>query len=103
MLAIANIPREVNHGSDGRAFIGRTTLNSGSVSVTVSTANIRSTSLFRSMVSIPSSLGVGANSGGGLCIQSVVHLVSFMISRPTGTAVPWNEVVHYELVQTVSP
>lgn len=88
--------------TDGRAFTGRATIASGSALVTVSTANIRSTSLFRSLVSIPSSLGVAANSGGGICVRSVVHMVSFAIARPTGVAVPWDEQVHWELLQTTS-
>lgn len=75
---------------------GRTTLSSGSVSVTVSNAMINSDQLVGLTLEIGSA-GVGANSGGGIAVNSVVHGTSMALTRPTGVAVPWDDTVHWEI------
>jgi len=85
--------------TDGRAFCGRTTLGSGSASVTVSTGVINSNSMFR-LASIVGSTALGANSGGGVVVNSIVSGVSFALARPTGTAVAWSDIVSWEIVRT---
>ena len=86
-------------GLSGRAFCGRTTLGSGSASVTVSTGVINSNSMFR-LASIVGSTALGANSGGGVVVNSIVSGVSFALARPTGTAVAWSDIVSWEIVRT---
>ena len=75
---------------------GRTTINSGSASVTVSNAMVASDQLVGLTLEIGSA-GAGANSGGGIGVNSVVHGVSMALARPTGTAVPWDDVVMWEI------
>src|SRR3989304_3485665 len=80
-------------------FANRTTLNSGSASVVVSTALVSSNSLIM-FGTQPSSVGVGANSGGAIVVNSIVSGTSFAFARATGTAVPWNEVIMWSLIKT---
>src|SRR5262245_17099997 len=80
-------------------WAGRTTLNSGSVSVTVSTCIIQSNSILH-MATFPASRGVAANSGGYIGVASVVDGRSFAFARATGVAVPWDEVISWEIVRT---
>lgn len=81
-----------------RQFIGRTTLNSGSAFQTVSTAVVNSDSIFR-LATQPSSIGPAGASGGCVVVNSIVSGVSFALARAYGTAAPWNEVVHWEIVR----
>lgn len=94
-------PRMLRTSRPGGAqqFAGRTTLSSGSASVTVSTAVVNSDTMFF-LGSVVTSAGGAANSGGGLAVNSVVSGVSFALARPTGTAVPFDETVSWELVLT---
>jgi hypothetical protein len=80
-------------------WAGRTVLASGSATITVSTAAIQSDSIVR-YGTLPSSLGVAANSGGTIVVSSIVDGVSFALARATGVAVPWDETVMWELVRT---
>jgi len=84
---------------DGRAFCGRTTLGSGSASVTVSTGVVNSNSMFR-LASIVASVSVGVNSGGYIAINSIVSGVSFALARSTGVAVAMPEIVSWEIIRT---
>jgi hypothetical protein len=80
-------------------FAGRTTLNSGSVSVTVSTAAVRSNSIFR-LATVVSTVGLGHNSGGNIVVNSVVHNTSFALARAVGVACPFPEIATWEIVNT---
>jgi hypothetical protein len=46
-----------------------------------------------------SSVGVAANSGGAVVINSIVNGISFAFARETGVAVPWNTTINWMLVQ----
>jgi len=81
------------------AWAGRTTLNSGSATVTVSTTMVSSDDIIRYGSSV-SSVGVGANSGGAIVVNSIISATSFAFARATGTAVPWDEIIMWELVRT---
>lgn len=83
------------------AWAGRTTVDSGTVSVTVSTTMITSDAIFRLGSSV-SSVGLGANSGGVIVVNSIVDSVSFALVRATAIAAPWDEIVMWELVRTTS-
>lgn len=80
------------------AWIGRTTLSSGSAAVTVTTAHAASDMVVK-YGSVVGSVGVGANSGGAIVVNSVVAGTSFAFARATGVAVPWDEVIMWELVR----
>lgn len=75
----------------------RTTLTSGSASVTVSTALVNSDSIFW-MATVPTSVGV--NSGGGIVVSSIVSGKSFAFARAEGQGVGWNEVITWTLIRT---
>ncbi len=79
-------------------FAGLTTLASGSASVTVSTGVINSNSMFR-LATIANSVGAASNSGGHVVVNSIVSGVSFALARATATAIPWDEVVSWEIVK----
>ena len=81
------------------AWAGLTTLSSGSATVTVSTTMVRSDCIVR-MGSSVASVGLGANSGGAIVVNSIVDSVSFAFVRATAIANPWDEVVMWELVRT---
>lgn len=87
----------LSHAAVSGMFAGLTTINSGSSSVTVSTAVVTSGSLIMYGTN-PSS--IGPNSGGGIAVSSVVDGVSFAFARPTGNAVAWDETVMWEIVRT---
>lgn len=79
-------------------FAGRTTLNSGTATVVVSTAVVNSDSFFRlAEVGVP---GVGSNSGGHVVINSIVSGVCFTLARATGVASPVNATISWEIVRT---
>jgi len=80
-------------------WAGRTTLSSGSSSVTVSTALVNSDSLILKCSEV-ASVGVGANSGGAILVNSIVSATSFAFARATGTAAPWDETVMWMLIRT---
>jgi hypothetical protein len=80
-------------------FVGRTTIDSGSTSVTVSTALVQADSLILKTVEV-GSVGLAANSGGGIVVNSIVAGVSFAFARPTGVAVPWDDTVMWELIKS---
>ena len=92
-------PLRTRTSGEANPWAGRTTLNSGSAAVTVATALVQSDSIIR-YGTLPSSLGVAANSGGGIVVSSVVDSVSFDFARATGVAVPWDEQVMWEIVKT---
>lgn len=108
---MANNPNEVLHGpllegamtartaaGDGQ-FAGRTVLQSGSASVTVSTAVVNSDSIIRYGSEV-SSVGIGANSGGAIVVNSVISGTSFAFARATGVDVAWDETVMWEIMRT---
>ncbi len=78
-------------------FAGRTTLASGSSSVTVSTAMVNSNSIILAMSEVGS---VGANSGGALVVNSIVSGTSFALARSTANAVAWDDTVMWLLLRT---
>lgn len=81
-------------------YQGFTTLASGSSSVTVSTAVVRSADFIRYGTRV-SSVGVATTSGGGVVVNanSIVGGVSFAFARATGTAVGWDETIMWEIVK----
>ncbi len=83
------------------AWAGRTTVASGTATVTVSTTMITSDCIIRQASSV-ASVGVGANSGGAIVVNSIVDAVSFAFVRATAVAAPWDEIVMWELVRTSS-
>ncbi len=80
-------------------WAGRTNVPSGSATVTVSTALVNSDSIIRFGTEV-TSVGVGANSGGAVVVNSIVSGVSFAFARATAVAAPWDETVMWELVKT---
>lgn len=80
-------------------WAGRTTLNSGSATITVSTTLIQSDSIIRYGTQA-NSVGVAANSGGPIVVANVVDGVSFDFASATGIAVPWDRTIMWELVRT---
>ena len=80
-------------------WAGRTTLNSGSATVVVSTSAVQSDDIFK-IAENPGSLGVAANSGGPIVVNSIVQNVSFIFGRSTGVAVPWDTTIMWELLRT---
>lgn len=83
--------------SVGDAHAGRTTLSSGSASVTVSTNRVGSDSVILKTAEV-ASVGVGANSGGGIVVNSIVDGVSFAFAQATGVAVPWDTTVMWLMI-----
>ena len=81
------------------AWAGRTTLNSGSITVTVSTTHIQSDAivLFGTEVN---TIGLGANSGGAIVINSLSEGVSFDFARATGVAAPHDETTSWMIIRT---
>ena len=92
-------PMRTRTSGEANPWAGRTALNSGSAAVTVSTALVQSDSIIR-YGTLPSSLGVAANSGGAIVVNGIVDGVSFDLARATGVAVPWDETIMWELVRT---
>ncbi len=92
-------PMRTRTTGEENPWAGRTVLASGSASVTVSTALIQSDSIVRYGTQ-PNSVGVAANSGGAVVVNSIVDSVSFAFARATGVAVPWDEAVMWEVLRT---
>ena len=80
-------------------WAGLTTLDSGSATVTVSTASVQSDSIVQFSTKV-GTVGVGANSGANVVVASVVDAVSFAFARATGVAVPWDETMMWTLTRT---
>ncbi len=99
MRIFKKAPEYLGGPSTGRGrFQGLTTLASGSSSVTVSTAVIGSADFIRFGTRI-SSASAAVNSGGYVAVSSLVQGTSFMFARATGTAVPYDELVMWEIVK----
>ena len=81
-------------------YHGFGTINSGSVSTSISTALVRSSSIIQIQERIPGSLGVGVNSGGPLVVSAVTDGTSFTVANATGVAVPWDRSFSWRLSQT---
>jgi hypothetical protein len=81
------------------AWAGRTSLGSAQASVTVSTAVVNSDSVFM-IASNPGSVGVGANSGGAVVVNSIVSGVSFALARATAVGAPWDSTVSWMIWRT---
>ncbi len=78
-------------------FAGRTTIDSGSTTVTVSTATVKSDSI----ITFATEVGTfGVSSGAVLAIAPPTEGVSFVIGRHSGIAVAWDETVMWRLTQT---
>ena len=80
-------------------WAGRTTLASGSATVTVSTAIVQSDSIIQFATEV-GTVGVGANSGANVVVNSIVDAISFAFARATGIAVDWDETVMWQLLRT---
>lgn len=80
-------------------YAGRTTINSGTVAVTVSTALVNSDSLVDYGVQV-STVSPNVNSGGFVGVNSIVSGVSFAFSWATGVAVPQDVIVMWRLTRT---
>lgn len=78
------------------AYAGRTALASGSSSVTVSTAVVNSDSIILMGTQVGSA-AAAHNSGSNIVVNSIVSGASFAFARATGTAVPWDETVMWEI------
>ena len=79
------------------AFAGRTTLNSGSTSVVVSTSLVQSNSVLLMGVQTGS---MGTQSAGAITVNSIVDGVSFAFARNNNVAAQWNDVVMWQLWRT---
>ena len=78
-------------------FAGRTVMDSGSATVTVSTATVKSDSI----ITFATEVGTfGVNSGAGIAVGSIAEGVSFLFGRASGQAVAWDETVMWRLTQT---
>lgn len=82
------------------AFAGRTTLSSGQASVTISTTLVQSGKSFFMGFSEVGTVGIAANSGGPVVVNSVVDGVSFALARQFGAAVGWDEHVTWFMLRT---
>jgi len=83
--------------TDGWA--GRSTVDSGSASIVISTTVVQSDSFFRLAFSVGSA-GAVASRQGPYVINSVVDGTSFAITTITGVAYAWDNVVMWEIVKT---
>ena len=92
-------PMRTRTSGEQNPWAGRTTLSSGSATITVSTTLIQSNSIVRYGTQA-NSIGVAANSGGPIVAANVVDGVSFDFARATGVAVPWDETIMWEIVRT---
>lgn len=93
-------PLNLAPGSGASLFGGRTTINSGSASVTVSTTNVKSDSIILGTVEV-GSVGVLVNSGGGqIVVNSIVQGTSFAFARADGDAVSWDDTIMWMLMNT---
>ena len=81
-----------------RQFAGRTTLNSGSASVTVSTAVVNSDSII--MYGIQASSVGAQNSAFNIVVNSIVSGVSFAFARILGAGGPDNSTIMWEIKKT---
>lgn len=92
---------QVKVATGAKAWCGRTTLGSGSSSVTVSTAMVTSDCIWRGPNEIsPGSAGVLIGSGAmHVVINSVVQGVSFAIARACGVGAPWSSSISWEIVR----
>lgn len=77
-------------------FVGRTTLSSGSATVTVSTALVQSDSILWATEN-PGSVDVAAASGGAVVVNSIVDGVSFALARQYGVSAPWDSTIYWTL------
>lgn len=80
-------------------FAGLTVIPSGSVAKTVSNQNVGS-GMFVLFGTQPGSVGVGANSGGHVVVNSVVDGISMSLSRANGVAAPWDETVMWVIAKS---
>lgn len=81
------------------AWAGRTSLGSGSSSVTVSTTLVKSDSLIF-LTEAPGSVTTVAGSHGHVVVNSIVHGISFALARSTATATPWSATVGWMIWRT---
>jgi len=77
-------------------FVGYTTLQSGSATVTVSTALVQSDCMLFTTEK-PGSVSVAAASGGAVVANSLVDGVSFALARQYGVAAPWDSTIYWTL------
>ena len=90
----------MSHANVGpEPWVGRTTLDSGSVAVTVSTTLVSSGKTGIFTMTQPGSVGVSANSGGHIVVNSLVDGVSFAFARSTGVAAPWDETITWMAIK----
>lgn len=77
-------------------WCSRTTVGSGSATVTVSTALVNSDSVI--LIGAQMTSGGIISSAGAVVVNSVVPGVSFAFTRDTGVAAPWTTTVMWMLV-----
>lgn len=80
-------------------WAGKTTLNSGSTSVTVSTAVVNSDSLIF-LGTNPASIGAVVASYGGVVVNSIVSGVSFALAAAPAIARPFDDKVSWMIWRT---
>lgn len=81
------------------AWAGRTTIDSGSVSVTVSTNVVNSDSLIL-LGTQPSSFSGISSDSGPVVVSSINPGVGFVFTRANGVATPWDEVIMWLIGKT---
>lgn len=94
-------PRYLKGGGSfkGTQFAGRTTLASGSASVTVSTPAIGSDAVVMWGTQVSSITGGLSSGGGGVVVNSVVHARSFAFAWQGGIGIPQDVVVMWEILK----
>ena len=80
-------------------WANRTTIDSGSTSVTVSTALVNSDSIIRLTTEV-GSIDTAIQSAGHIVVNSIVSGVSFALAWALGTSVAFDNTVMWELVKT---
>lgn len=84
--------------SDG--FANRTTIQSGTASVTVSASLVKSDSIIRVSAQVSSPAAAVVQSGGFLAVNSLVDGTSFAIAWASGQAVDQDVTAMWEIVRT---
>lgn len=97
--ALLRGPMRTKTSEETNPWAGRTTVQSGSAFVTVSTSNVRSGDLIFVSAEIGSA-NVAAASGGAIMVDSIVDNTSFALARQFGVAVAWDDIVVWQITKT---